>query len=46
MDCVPVAHVCNPRHARGREQEDYGSKAAQAKSSRDPITKKKKKKSQ
>jgi hypothetical protein len=28
---VPVAHACNPRYSGGRDQEDHGSKPAQAK---------------
>jgi hypothetical protein len=35
-----VAHACNPRSSGGRNQEDRGSKPAQANSSRDPILKK------
>jgi hypothetical protein len=34
-----VAHACNPSYSGGREQEDFGSKAAWAKSSQDPISK-------
>jgi hypothetical protein len=34
-----VAHTYNPSYSRGRDQEDYGSKPAQANSSRDPISK-------
>jgi hypothetical protein len=37
---VPVAHFCNPSYSGGRDQEDHGSKPAQANSSRDPILKK------
>jgi hypothetical protein len=37
---VPVAHICNPSYSGGRDQEDYGSKPAQANSSQDPISKK------
>jgi hypothetical protein len=36
---VPVAHACNPRDSGGRDQEDRGSKPAQANSSQDPILK-------
>jgi hypothetical protein len=36
---VPMAHTCNPSHSGGRDQEDYGSKLAQAHSSQDPISK-------
>jgi hypothetical protein len=34
-----VAHVCNPDYSGGRNQENYGSKTARAKSSQDPILK-------
>jgi hypothetical protein len=34
-----VAHTGNPSYSRGRDK-DYGSKSAQANSSRDPILKK------
>jgi hypothetical protein len=37
---APVAHACNPSYSGGRDQEDLGSKLAQANSSRDPILKK------
>jgi hypothetical protein len=37
-------HTCNPSYSYGRDQEYRGSKPAQANSSRDPISKKKKKK--
>jgi hypothetical protein len=30
---VPVAHTCNPSYSGGRDQEDQGSKPAQASSS-------------
>jgi hypothetical protein len=40
---VPVAHAYNTSYLGGRDQEDCGSKPAQANSSRDPISKKKKK---
>jgi hypothetical protein len=30
---VPVAHTCNPRYSRGRDQEDRDWKPAQANSS-------------
>jgi hypothetical protein len=36
---VLVAHTGNPSYSRGRDK-DYGSKSAQANSSRDPILKK------
>jgi hypothetical protein len=39
-DWVLVAHACNPTYSVGRDQEDHGSKPAQANSSRDPISKK------
>jgi hypothetical protein len=35
-----VAHACNPSYTGGRDQEDCGSKPAQANSLRDPISKK------
>jgi hypothetical protein len=35
-----VAHVCNPSYSKGRDQEDQGSKLAQANSLWDPISKK------
>jgi hypothetical protein len=35
-----VVHACNPNYSRGRDQEDPGSKPAQANSSRDPISEK------
>jgi hypothetical protein len=46
-----VVHACDPSYSGGRDQEDGGSKPAQANSSLDPIlkkpiTKKKKKKQQ
>jgi hypothetical protein len=34
-----VAHACNPSYSVGRDQEDHGSKPAQANSWRDPVTK-------
>jgi hypothetical protein len=34
---VLVAHACNPSYTRGRNQEDQGSKPAQANSLWDPI---------
>jgi hypothetical protein len=37
---APVAHTCNPSYSGGRDQEDRGSKPAQANSSGDPISKK------
>jgi hypothetical protein len=38
---APVAHACNPSYSGGRDQEDLGSKSAQANSSQDPFSKKK-----
>jgi hypothetical protein len=35
-----VAHACNPSYSGGRDQEDQGSKPAQANSSQDLILKK------
>jgi hypothetical protein len=37
-----VAHTCNPGHSGGREQENHSSKPAQANSSQNSISKKKK----
>jgi hypothetical protein len=37
---VLVAHACDPSYSGGRDQEDGGSKPAQANSSLDPILKK------
>jgi hypothetical protein len=37
---VPVAHTYNPSYSGGKDEEDWGSKAGQANSSRDPISKK------
>jgi hypothetical protein len=34
-----VIDTCNPSYSGGRDQEDHGSKAAQANSSQDPILK-------
>jgi hypothetical protein len=34
-----VAHSYNPSYSGGRDQEDWGSKSAQANSSQDPISK-------
>jgi hypothetical protein len=34
-----VAHTCNPSYSGGRDQEDHGSKPAQAYSLRDPNLK-------
>jgi hypothetical protein len=34
-----VAHACNPSYSEGRDQEDHGSRPAQANSLRDPILK-------
>jgi hypothetical protein len=36
---APMAHACNPSYSGGRDQEDGGSKPAQANSSPDPILK-------
>jgi hypothetical protein len=36
---APVAHACNPSYIGGRDQEDHGSKPAQANSSWDSISK-------
>jgi hypothetical protein len=36
----PVAHTCNPSYSGGRDEEDCGSKPAQANSSRNAILKK------
>jgi hypothetical protein len=36
---VAVAHTCNPSDSGGRDQEDRGSKPAQANSSGDPTSK-------
>jgi hypothetical protein len=36
-----VAHICNPSYSEGKDQEDCGSQPPQAKSSSDPISKKK-----
>jgi hypothetical protein len=35
-----VAHACNPSYTGGSNQEDHGSKPAQANSSQDPVLKK------
>jgi hypothetical protein len=35
-----MAHACNPSYSGGRDQEDNGSKPAQANRSQDPISKK------
>jgi hypothetical protein len=35
-----LAHTCSPSYSGGRDQEDRGSKPAQANSLRDPIVKK------
>jgi hypothetical protein len=34
-----VAHAYNPSYSGGRDQEDHGSKPAQANSAQDPILK-------
>jgi hypothetical protein len=39
-DRVLVAHACNPSYSGGRDQEDCGSKPAQANSLQDLISKK------
>jgi hypothetical protein len=39
-----VAHTCNPSYSGGRGQEDHSSKPAQANSSQNPTSQKKKKK--
>jgi hypothetical protein len=36
---APMAHTYNPGYSGCTEQEDHGSKPAQANSSRDPISK-------
>jgi hypothetical protein len=40
-DQMPVVHNCNPNYSRSSDQEDCGSKPAQANSLQDPILKKK-----
>jgi hypothetical protein len=35
-----MAHICDPSYSGSRDQEDRGSKPAQANSSQDPILKK------
>jgi hypothetical protein len=40
---LPVAHTYYPSYSGGRDQEDQGSKPAWANSSRDLVSKKKKK---
>jgi hypothetical protein len=40
MQPAPVAHACNPSYSGGRDQEDYGSKPAQANSSVRPYLEK------
>jgi hypothetical protein len=35
---MPMVHICNPSYSGGRDQEDQGSKLAQANSSRDSIS--------
>jgi hypothetical protein len=37
LSLVPGTHTCNPSYSGGKEQEDQGSKPAQANSSQDPI---------
>jgi hypothetical protein len=34
-----VAHTCDPSYSEDRDQEDHGSKPAQANSTSDPISK-------
>jgi hypothetical protein len=34
-----VAHACSPSYSGDRDQENHGSKQAQANSARDPISK-------
>jgi hypothetical protein len=34
-----VAHTCNPSYSGGRDQEERGSRSAQANSSQEPILK-------
>jgi hypothetical protein len=34
-----MAHACNPSYSGGRDQDDQGSKPAQANSLKDPIAK-------
>jgi hypothetical protein len=34
-----VSHACNPGYSEGRDQEDLGSKPAQANSAQDPTRK-------
>jgi hypothetical protein len=36
---VLVVHTCNPNYSGGEDQEDCGSKPAQANSVQDPISK-------
>jgi hypothetical protein len=36
---VPMAHIYNPSHSEGRDQEDHSSRPAQKNSSRHPISK-------
>jgi hypothetical protein len=38
---VPVAHAYNPSYSGGRDQENHGSKSAQANSLKNPISKEK-----
>jgi hypothetical protein len=40
---VLVADACNPSYSEGRDQEDRGLKPSPENSSREPISKKKKK---
>jgi hypothetical protein len=39
LSWMPVAHTCNPNYSVARDQDDHGSKPAQANSLRDPILK-------
>jgi hypothetical protein len=41
-----MAHTCNPHYSGGRHWKDYSLRSAQAKSSQEPISTKKKKKQQ
>jgi hypothetical protein len=36
---APVALVCNPSYSGGSDQEDHGSRPAQANSMQDPVLK-------
>jgi hypothetical protein len=41
---APLVHTCNPNYSGGRDQEDPGSKPAQANKLQDPISNKTKQK--